>query len=245
MKKVLSLILILSICFLSFSSNIFAAENENVVVPEENAYYNEEFDAYVVPFIINDNSDVVFLTEEEEKNMLAEKNIVEDENINSSNVLTSDNLVSQDANTIGPTPDDIIGGYIYKYDESGNSIVSKGSYKVSADMQGPGTITVTESITKSASFSISLSSGEKTAVEGSAGFTWVKSASSAVSYTMTIEDDSIAAVYFKPYFNKTWGTVKTINSLNQNVVESKSVTAYSPKKTANGYLDGLYYLVKQ
>lgn len=246
MKKMLSLVLILSLCVLSFNSTGHAIKDKKIEVPEEDAYYNEEFDAYVIPFTLDEKGNVIFHTEEEEKKYKDDNNIVEAKdfedakNIDSLNVLKSENSIPEyipDDPMLGP-----IGGYIDKYYRWGTSLSVGSAVKISADMKGPGYISVNQGVTRSSYFSISLSTSEKSKVKGSAGFTWVNSATSSLTYKMDITDSRTAAIYFKPYYNRTYGYLRHINTITQSYTE-KYVQGYSPVKLGNGTLDGYYYLV--
>jgi len=133
--------------------------------------------------------------------------------------------------------------------QDGSSKINGARQKVTADIKGPGSVSVGESITVSESFSgtYGVALGEE--IKYNASFNWVKSLLSAKTFgvTLNVAAGKTGYVGFTPYINKTWGKayIDTYNMVNQLIKSEYSgiVYGYSPKKTSAGYCDGLYELV--
>lgn len=132
--------------------------------------------------------------------------------------------------------------FIYK--ESSKSVVNGSPRKVSADILCPkkgGDCQISKqySVSVAETYSISLTSAEKSAVQAGASFSWSKTLSDTSQYTFTMKPGQTAYVQFTPKYKKTTGTLKKYDGYGR-LLSSKSVTAYSPKKTGNGEADGTY-----
>lgn len=137
--------------------------------------------------------------------------------------------------------------YISRFVKSGQKVVTGSSYKASADVKGPGTVTASTIISASNSFSISagVSSDISKSIKGSISGTWNVSAStgsnSGVSYS--VASGTTGYIMFAPYFTKVYGTSYYDKYSQSNYfISSTSGASYglSPKKLSNGILDGIY-----
>lgn len=127
---------------------------------------------------------------------------------------------------------------------STTSIVTGKTKKVTGDIgctSSSCTLSKAVSVSVSASYSVSATA-EKSAIKANAGFTWVSSANDSSTYSFTLKKGEKGYIGFKPYYKKTTGKLKKYSNWD-GYLYSKSANAHSPKKTATGEADGLYYFV--
>lgn len=136
----------------------------------------------------------------------------------------------------------------YKFTKASQTTDTTGApvVKVTQDITGTGMFSTTESKTTSRALNISLSSSEEAPVYASVSGTVGKSASTQVGITVNKTRASKGYLAFQPYRAKVTGTLKTYNTayanINGGLIQTRSVTAYYPKKLSSGYADGNYYV---
>ncbi|WP_222860364.1 DUF6060 domain-containing protein [Bacillus timonensis] len=135
----------------------------------------------------------------------------------------------------------------YQYIESGRTTSIGNRIAVSAWVSCPSggsncSITSSTGWSVSASYSAGIStSAAKSAVQGSASFTWNTTASRSTSYTIPIQPGKRGRMMFFPEFNYTYGTLRTWSG--STILETKSVNAQSPKKVVGtGDPDGTFFI---
>lgn len=113
--------------------------------------------------------------------------------------------------------------------------------KVSASCKGPCTITYSNIITTTQTFSISLSASLQakfiSTFQAQAGLAWSKSSSTSLSYSLPVDSGKTGAVYFKP-------KIRTVQATYYDGDYSPIYfTATCPVTLDSGVTDGLFYVV--
>lgn len=115
--------------------------------------------------------------------------------------------------------------------------------KVSADVIGPGTIKAEFSKTISASYSSTLASNNAGLIKATISASYGTSLTTTIGYTLNILAGKKGYMAFQPYTVIVKGNLNYYNSLYPNTpLSSTLVTAKYPKKLANGFADGLFYI---
>lgn len=237
--RIVSIALTLIFVFSNISIVEAASLSEPISISNEYSYYDEELNAHIIAFKKNIDGSLQYLTEEEVKvNNL-------DGSLSSSNNLLSINALNQKNNSLVVPNRAYYEWYkftptSYVYRTSGTRI------KVSADVVGPpngGSISVQVACTVNQKFSANVTlSTEKTAIQAGAGFEWVKTVSNNTTYTMNLQPGKTSYVAFTPYYNTIQGNL-SLHSNWDGIIQTSSVTGYSPKKLSTGEADGLYMVV--
>lgn len=141
--------------------------------------------------------------------------------------------------------------YILTYNELMHYKVTNGgvSYKITSDVEGPGTLSYGASVNISESYSVGISpsSSIKSVIQSGASFSWIHSTSSnsVFGITYSVPSGKIGYVKFTPYFNETRGDLTEKSYQAGTLVDTKVYTAdgTSPIELSTGFADGLYQLI--
>lgn len=237
MKKKLSCLFAsvgLSITLLALPSITSAAEVEkqNVVVNEENAFFDpasgKKINAYK-----SVNGQLVSVDEDEYQSLTEDYE----------NYVEIDKPFNEDIN-ISPK------AFVwYQYTPATSNILTFPTKRVSADINcntSSCTVKKDRSVTISQSFTAGVSSGGQKAITANAGFTWSKSASNTSTYSFTVKKGVRGYIGFAAKYRKTTGTLKSY--IDSTLLTTEKVEGRSPKtinNTATGELDGVYTFVYQ
>ena len=123
-------------------------------------------------------------------------------------------------------------------DESTGSVL-----KLSADITGPGTVTVSFTRTITSSFNISMPANSIPAVFSTVNASVGMSLSNATTYAFPVDSGRTGYIAFKPYYQYVEGNLKEYNSAYPGVVISRRpMVAKFPLKTDLGHAEGRAYL---
>ncbi len=140
---------------------------------------------------------------------------------------------------------------VSRFIKKGSGRTTGNAVKVTADVQGPGSVSygLSASISNSFSLATGVSYDITEKIKANAGFTWVNSTSNNTVFGVTynIPDGKKGYVQFTPYLNMVYGDsyMDTYNTAGI-LISSKSCGTsygYSPINLSNGYADGLFALV--
>ncbi|RWR06111.1 hypothetical protein QNH23_16985 [Siminovitchia fortis] len=220
-----------------------ATKAPNIFYDKENkGYYDVDSEGYIEVFKVEDGEVVgkVDMNEYIDR-QASDPNLKEDDISDSISLNDKDDTEVENGSTIFAPQ------VYYRYTESSKStkvVTGKRSsiiQKNPAKNGGSDTFTLSYSASQGHSFSVTLNSGEKSAVKGNVGYTWSSSASISSSHAMTIKPGWQGYWRFDPMIRISNGTVKQYNQ--GFVMSSKKVTTKYPKKL-NKHLDGELVSVK-
>lgn len=238
-KTLFGLVLALSLCF-ALAAPAWAAEaaednNVYIDLTQGHIFYDEDLGANIIPFTVNSDGTVNYLTEEEY--------------IDSTSIKIED--IAEDvsyANEQTPTPYDYY--QYYKFVKSSGPVVVNGPIeKITATLVAPkggGSITKTLSVSITESFSANITlEAEKASVRRSAGITggWQKSATNSTSYTVNLLPGERGYIGFSPKYYHVVGVLETYANWGDGLIGKRAVTADSVKKLSDGEADGTYAFI--
>lgn len=236
MKKIfymfLSFVLLLtSVCMPAYAEPLDAIE-----ISKEYAYYDESLGAHVVPFTLNADNTLNYLTKAQVDEL---KHFTEiDMNADVSEI---DRLGENDI--IRP----LDYREWYEFDKISGPVKYVGApKKVSADFTGPkagGSVTKTISFQISHTFSANVGTSiEKSLIQAGAGFSWTESAGTSTSYTANLDEGEVGYVSFSPYYDRVYGKMNLYSNWD-GLISSKYVYGYSVMLTDDGEPDGMYEFI--
>lgn len=222
---ILTLIVILSASRHTELATYAKETTDAIILSRDNAYYDDNLNAYVITFKKNPDNTITYLS-----------NATECFEFFQTDILEADNEI---------TPYDYREWYTFT--PNGSYTKTSGKVKkISADFTAPnagGSITKTVSFTISHSFSSNVTTEiQKSDIQAGCGFTWVKSATASTTYTAYLDAGETGYLSFTPYYNKISGSLN-LHSNWDGLISTKSATGYSVKRTADGEPDGLYKFV--
>ncbi|WP_110930259.1 hypothetical protein [Paenibacillus bouchesdurhonensis] len=147
------------------------------------------------------------------------------------------------------TPQNVLDASYFQKKQSWTEAMTPRRASASVDCRGsasPCPISSTETITSTETWSVGLTAGDKNFIKGNAGFTWVSSSASQLSYTLYIPKDRMGYITFAPRYTFVKGDIHYIGCYPitgcQSMGTKTDVWGASPTKTSTGHADGIFAL---
>lgn len=248
MKKFKFLFLSMVLALTSINTAAFAEQGgkraDNISISKEMAYYDQELQAYVVSFKINEDKSVDYLNQADVKALSMN---------NSSDLQTAPAVMAIPQGKTQETEDSLIISPMADYYEYYTFTKTNGPYKyigskrkVSADFVAPpggGSVSKSVSFSVTETYSANVNyANQKSAIQAGAGFSWSKSASVGTTYTVNLRAGESGYLAFSPYYNRVDGTLKQYSNWD-GLIGTFSASGFSVMKTYDGEADGLYQFV--
>ncbi|MGG3610697.1 hypothetical protein ABET09_28535 [Priestia megaterium] len=224
-RPLLTIVGISSMLF-AYAPNSSAAGN---VIEEDNAVYDESINAYVVPLEVQGDQLVPTSPDKYEASTGNDLAVKE----STIQVGTGGQMGTMDYREY------------WKYTPKSKTKVVGKTKRASSDITcttATCNISKQVSATVTASFSTQVAA-EKSAIKANAGFNWSNAATDSSTYGFTLKKGQKGYIGFKPYYNKTSGTLKKYSNWDGYLGISKPGSGQSPQKTKAGEAVGNFYFV--
>lgn len=202
----------------------------------ENVYYDESFGANVIPFTLNKDGSVNYLTKAEADSITKNAGS-EDINLKTNIYKVNDEVMLRKYRN----------WYVFRK-TSGPTKYTGLLKKVSADLYAPrggGSITKNVGYTSTHFFSATIGSQDKkSAIQTGATIGWHSSASTSTSYTVNLRAGEKGHIGFYPYYDKIVGNLELHGNWGDGLISTeKGVAGYSVRVTSDGEADGIYKFI--
>lgn len=245
---------LLFLCFALLSSSVITVayadqssiNSKEIQISKDQAYYDNELNAYVVSFSLNGNNDIKYYSEAEVAalNKIDEQDHRNDLHVNE--MLSLDGLhKGEDMGSVISPMADYREYYTFTRTAGPTKYIGS-ARKVSADITAPpggGSVSKNISVTITETYSSNVTySNQKSAIQAGAGFSWSSSATSGNTYTLNLLAGQSGYISFTPYYNKVDGTLKQYSNWD-GLIGTWNASGYSVMKTYDGEADGMYQFV--